>query len=324
MKLTKTFLFLTFLLISQICFAQEYIQEENWLREVAGEYCAPYQNITYRFENFTQQDISNAKAKLKSIKQFAPINEWEGLYWQNTAIGDNRLIWNSDSGFLNFYCYHDLTRLNYGKAKDSTNFVEFDSEKLLGSNPGKRQRAEVNTKLVKVRVGKRHYLVPENELKDFCEAAVGVSTKNWEDFYYWTKVNDKENEIFGLPILSPEHRRFLRSPIEARIISIENKKFIPNEQSTKEFNFDDIHYSLTLNAGKNKGIKIKMNFFVEDLGEWIEITKVSQTKSIGIIRRDFDENGREQCRDDIGGAGQLIVCKEIKAGMLSKTKMNYL
>jgi hypothetical protein len=112
----------------------------------------------------------------------------------------------------------------------------------------------------------------------------------------------------------------LRYPLQAKIISAGSKKIIPNEQSTKEFNFDDIHYPVTLNAGKNKNIKIKMNFFVEDLGEWIEITKVSQTKSIGFIRRDFDENGQEQCRDSEGGSGQLIPCKEIKVGMISKTK----
>jgi hypothetical protein len=78
-----------------------------------------------------------------------------------------------------------------------------------------------------------------------------------------------------------------------------------------------------LNAGKNKNIKIGMNFFVEDLGEWIQITKVFQKSSIGFIRRDFDENKQEQCRDSERGSGQITPCKEIKIGMKAKTKGSF-
>ena len=65
-----------------------------------------------------------------------------------------------------------------------------------------------------------------------------------------------------------------------------------------------------------------MNFFVEELGEWIEITKILQTKSIGIIRRDFDENKKEQCFDSESGSGNIVPCKEIRVGMKSKTKIS--
>lgn len=66
-----------------------------------------------------------------------------------------------------------------------------------------------------------------------------------------------------------------------------------------------------------------MNFFVEDLGEWIEIIKVLQNSSLGFIRRDFNENKQEQCWDSECGSGQLISCKEVKIGMKAKTNGSF-
>ena len=176
--------------------------------------------------------------------------------------------------------------------------------------------------MVKIIFGEKHCLVPENRLGDFCEMAAGLNTNSSDIFYYLIKVEDMQKEIFGLPILPSEYKHFLRHPIEAKIISVGNKKIVPNEQSTKEFNYDDINYPVTLNAGKNKNVKINMDLFVEDLGEWVEIIKVFQTKSIGVISRNFDENGQEQCFDSERVSGQSIPCKEIKVGMMSKTKVS--
>jgi hypothetical protein len=63
-----------------------------------------------------------------------------------------------------------------------------------------------------------------------------------------------------------------------------------------------------------------MNFFVEDLNEWIEITEVLPNSSIGKIIRGFDENGKENCRELEQGQGIGTPCKEIKIGMKVRTK----
>jgi hypothetical protein len=139
-------------------------------------------------------------------------------------------------------------------------------------------------------------------------------------------MKDKEGvqaeRLEGIPVLPVEYRKFLRYPEEAKVVSIGKKKIIPNEQSTKEYNFDDIHYPVTLGAGIDKKLKKGMNFFVKDLGEWIQLTDVFQRTSAGFIRRDLDENGREQCWDSKAGSGQTIPCKEIRVGMNAKTRGN--
>jgi len=316
-KILKTFLF--FLSIVGFCFGQEIVEDENWLKGVGTE-ADSLPSLIYPFTNFTKEDLSKGKQRLKIVRLSASKNEWEGTYYSNTEIGDSKLIWNSEGGFFDFYFYHYLKRFNYGTVNNSLSVVELVSEKPLISASRKNQTTR--TRLIKVKVGEKHFLVPENRLLDFCKRVVGQSTDLQDFYYYKTKQEDMEKKVFGLPRLPSEYKHFLRYPIEAKIINVGRKKIIPNEQSTKEFNFDDIHYPVTLNAGKNKKIKIKMNFFVEDLGEWIEITKILQTKSVGIIRRDFDENKKEQCFDSEGGSGQIIPCKEIRVGMKSKTKIS--
>jgi hypothetical protein len=310
--------FLIFLSIVGFGFGQEIVEDENWLKGLGTE--ADYLTSLIYLTNFNKEDLTKGKQRLKTVRQFTPKNEWEGIYYRNTGPGNSKLIWNSEGGFFDFYFYHYLKHFDYGIVNDSTSFVVLVSEKPLISTSRKKQAAR--TKLIKVKFGETHFLVPENRLKDFCERAVGLGTDLSDFYYYLTKEEDIEKKVFGLPVLPSGYRHFLHYPLEAQIISVGRKKIIPNAQSAERFNFDDVHYSVTLNVGKNKNVKTRMNFFVEDLGEWIEITKVFQTKSIGFIRRDFDENKKEQCRDGEGGGGQLIHCKEIKIGMKSKTKVS--
>lgn len=63
-----------------------------------------------------------------------------------------------------------------------------------------------------------------------------------------------------------------------------------------------------------------MNFFVEDLGEWIQIEKVLPNHSNGFIKRRFDDNKNEECFDSEGGSGSTIPCKKISVGLKVRTK----
>jgi hypothetical protein len=313
--------FVTILILSCLSVGQEIVEDENWLKgfNTEADYVDPL--LYWDMKSFTLDDVVRGKMRLKVVRQFDPKDEWEGVYYANTGIGDNRFIWNAQGGFFSFYFYHTLKSLNFGKATPSLGFVELEYEKLPFSLAGKG--AGFKTKLIKVSIGKTRFLVPESRLQDFCDRSVGLNTDLDDVFFYWMKdEGDMPAELMGPPTLPAGYQNFLRYPIEAKIVGIEKRKIIPNEQSTKEYNFDDIHYQVTLNAGKNKRIKKGMNLYVKDLGEWIQITGVSQKTSIGFIRRDFDENKREECWDGEGGSGQTIDCREIQIGMMARTKGN--
>lgn len=315
MRLTKFFTICLILLsISGICFGQETIEDENWLKGVGGEAdYVPY--LLYQFRTFTKEDVPKGKQRLKTVRQFAPKNEWEGIYYENTMIGDSKLIWNAEGGFFKFYFYHSLKTFDYGRVNNSQNSVELISEKTLAANSSKSQSAK--TKLIRVKVGERRFLVPETHLQDFCDKAAGLIAHFWDFYYYWIKEEDMYKKDFGLPVLPSEYKHLLRYPIEAKIIRVGNRNIVKSKNIPSS---DELHYLVTLNAGKNKNIKKEMNFFVEELDEWILVTKVFQKSALGFIRRDFDENKQEECGDSEGGYGVIIPCKKIKIGMKAKTK----
>jgi hypothetical protein len=299
---------------------QEIIEDQNWLKGFNTE--ADYVELLlyWDMKAFSLHDVARGKARLKVVRQFSPQNEWEGVYYANTGIGDDKFIWNAQGGFFSFYFYHTLKSFEFGRVVDSAGFVELDYEKPQFSIAPKKPDSK--TKLIKVRIDETRFLVPEILLNDFCERAAGLTTQPDDFNYYWIKDEDMEKRRDGLPILPAGYQKFLRYPVETKVISIGKRKIIPNEQSAKEYNFDDIHYPVTLNAGHNKGLKEGMNFFVEDLGEWIQISNVFQKASLGFIRRDFDENGKEECWDSEGGSGQKTECRKIRIGMKAKTKGN--
>jgi hypothetical protein len=311
--------FLALVLLSKLSLGQDIVEDANWLKgfRTEADYLEPL--VYWDIKRFTLEDVAQGKVRLKSVRQFEPRDEWEGVYYANTGIGDNRFIWNTQGGFFSFYFYHTLKSLNFGKVTPSSGFIELEYEKLplalADRKPGYK------TRLIKVRIDETHFLVPESRLRDFCERAVGLNTDLDDVFHYWMK--DKEGvqaeRLEGIPVLPVEYRKFIRYPAEAKIVSIGETKVIPNKQSTKEYNFDEIHYSVTINEGTDKQLKKGMNVFVNDLGEWIQLTRVSHKTSVGFIRRDFDENGREECRDSEGGNGQIIPCKVIRIGMTAKT-----
>lgn len=300
----------------QISFGQEIDFEGNWYRDIKG-----YDDFytRYEFKFYAKDDVVKAKKRFDLIKQFPPKDEWEGIYANNVESGDATLHWSSGGGFVYYSVYHTLRQLDFGSAFDKPDSVKLVSEK----SPVIKSKSIFSTNLIKIKFGDRHYLVPENRLQDFTERAVGLNTSIIDFGYYLQKPDEYENKVFGLPVLPEKYKKFLRLPINSEIIRV-GKRQLYREQFGNDDALvsEEIYRFVTLGAGKNKKVKVGMNFFAEDLGEWIEITKVSSNSSIGKIRRNLNEKRQEQCRDAEGGQGQIITCKEIKVGMKVKTKLS--
>lgn len=311
----KIFFGLTILFASiLICFGQEIdFEQSNWFKEIQG-----IDDFYTRFDLslYTKEDVVKAKKRFDLIKQSSSNNEWEGTYSYGTESGESALHWNSDGGFVVYHVYHTLSRLDYGRAFDRADAVKLVSEKSATS----KQKSYFSTNLIKVKFGDRHYLIPEKRIRDFAERAVGLSTSISDFTYYLWKPEESENKVFGLPILPKKYKRFLRLPIETEIIQIGNRQLHQDKFEDGTVNYEEIYRYVILGTGRNQKVKIGMNFFVEDLGEWVEITKVSSKSSTGKIRRGLNENRQEECLNEEGGQGQIIPCREVKLGMKAKTK----
>lgn len=301
---TKNFFIAIFvlLILSFTVFAQT-DEDKNWLSNIYAPYL-PGDFIFYEYEHYTKEDVAKAKEKLNLIEKSSPKDEWDGTYSDNSGIGIGLIVWNSNGGFINFRYYHWLETLDYGKISASNDVVNLISEKpSLG-----RLSRSAPKRLIKVKHGERHYLVPESYIKEFCEEAVGLRAGIADVSNYWTKQGDYEKPVFGMPIVPAKYKNFIRQPIEAKIIKTGERKMV-NDYG------EEIHYYVTINIGKNKLIEPEMDVYSADLGEWIELKTVFKNISVGIIRRRWGEDKHEECWDGRKGSGENILCKEIKVGM---------
>jgi hypothetical protein len=296
----KTLLTL-FLLISafQICFGQELKEGEFW-----DSFWGERQSI-WEYKNFSKEDVIKSRQKLTLIKQSLSEIEWTGQYLSNTSLGESFLFWNNHNGFVEYYFYHTLKSLSYGNAIDKDGFVIFKDENVNSLKPPK------STVFVKVKFGETHYLIPENKLKDFLEMAVGVYAGLTDNYFSWQKTLDIKKEVFGIPQVPAKFKHLLPSPIKTKIAGI-GKKTLNSET-------EEIYRFVILGDGKNKKIKVGMNFFVEDLGEWVEIVNVSANSSIGKITRSFYDK-IEECRTAEKGQGEGFPCKKIEKNMKVTTR----
>ncbi len=299
------------LLFVSLCVGQE---DENWLKGFISE--ADHLHTLSYWEpiKFTPSDIAAGKKRVNLIKAFPPENEWEGIYYGETGIGDNKFVWNVRGGFLSFYFYHTLKSFYFGLVLDRGDFLELDYEKSSKDHVSVRPRFK--TKLVKVRVDNTHFLVPEDRLRDFCEKAAGLST-GVDSEYYWRKQEDMQKNVIGLPVLPTRYQKYLRRPIVVEISKVAGKEVV---QAGTFPPSTEIHYTLVLNAGRNKKLEEDMSLFIEEIGEWVQLEKVYARSSVGFVRRDADDNRREQCLDGRGGSGEQIPCKHIKVGMSARTR----
>ena len=248
MKLKRIILIiLLFIAFFQICFGQEVDFEGNWFREIRGydDYLS-----SYDFKFYTKEDVVKAKGRFNLIKQTPFENEWEGIYSHGAMTRMAQLHWSSAGGFAYFDVYHTLRRLDFGNAIDQADSVNLMSEKSASS-----RKSMFSTNLIKVKFGDRHFLIPENRLADFAERTVGLSTVLEDYEYYLEKLDEAENKVFGLPILPKKYEKFLRFPIDTKIIAIGKREIYQVKFDDGRLNYEEIYRFVIFGAGKNKNIK---------------------------------------------------------------------
>lgn len=330
MKLPKNLLLLPIVLILlQTVFGQEFIEDENWI-ETGG-----YPVLMHNLKNYTKEDVIRAKEKLNLIKQSKIEDEWEGSYTVSQDLSDTKLLWSPANGFVSYYVYTcaiELRGLNYGKVINNTNSLILITQKSQPPFYPTGKTGQV--KLVKVKWGDLHFLVEEDDIEVFCELAAGyygtakmetvevngesyqTQTSIWGSF--WVKSNEmSEKKPFGLPILPKAYERFIKQPIETKIVSLgKYEKDTPTEEPVMTYS----RRYVNIGAGKNLGIKTGMQFYVPDLGERISIVEVNDKSAVGVLERGLDSETREEsCFNYAGGD---IPCQVPKAGIKIKTIPN--
>ncbi len=307
-----TILICLLILSFQVSFGQDFQEGENWL----GEQGYPQPFLSHNFKTYSKEDVIKAKQKLLLIKQSPTNDEWEGYYQQYGELSQIGLIWNTQAGFIDYYIYTcsiELRGLGFGNVTNSADLLTLNYEKR------KNEKAKVVQTLVKVKIGERHFLIAENDVKDFCEYVVGrkFDAELYENSVrYWWKVSDENKNSEGLPILPDKYSKFVVKPVEAKIIKVGKVTVENRETNEDKIESGDIYRFITIDAGKNQNVKKGMNLYIPELDETAIVEKVFLKSSVAIIYRDFYETRTERCWDE---NHKIKTCPKINVGMYAKT-----
>jgi hypothetical protein len=131
---------------------------------------------------------------------------------------------------------------------------------------------------LRVRWGKRHYLVAVNDAQYFCNAVnAGFEPCHESSAFALLRSGDEKYLAPGRPELPPEFSKLVfTEPIEATVIEVE-----PTEQRPWRHGIDRWHTQVTLDIGSDRGAWIGMEMWLPDHpdAEYLTIVDLGATTS---------------------------------------------
>jgi hypothetical protein len=222
---------------------------------------------------------SKREAILAEIKKL-PEHAWSGDYYAGDGLGVNTaLLIAPDSGYLFEWrgCLGLYDR-NYGMVTSTNGRIRlsFTFENVRKGFQG------IAPELVPVAWGSRRYLVPADDVVGFCNHVnAGREPRNGSRGFYLLRRGDEKKKSTGLPKLPAEYTQYLLAkPIKAEIIAVGASTTRP---SAVDWKFKDT--PVTLDAGKNHGVRVGMELVVtkpRNTVESVRVVKVDETRVAGV------------------------------------------
>jgi hypothetical protein len=242
-------------------------------------------------DNDTPENRAIVKAKFDKIQaEISTLEDhpWAGLYYQGDGLGTNlTLAVAPKAGFA--YTWRGCMGLygqNYGEIIEEDGQLTFsfaleNEEDVTGGIP---------EKFLPVSWGERLYLIPPNEMIEFCNEMNSRREPRDEAFgFYFLRDKDWEKEVQGQPKIPEQFKPYLlKKPVTAVLTSI-----IKTETDLKKYY--DKRVTVKINKGKKDGLLTGMKLHVipktllEGSYNEITLTKVDETQSEGI----YEYNSKE-------------------------------
>lgn len=319
--------FLILLFASHGSFGQTISEDDGVIRDkwITDLNVWPEGFLRPRYDRYTSVNLDRFKNILQDIESSPKTTDWEGTYWHDrTELGTTQLRLRG-SAYVTYYvysCFPELRWISYGNVTDFTDTVQTEIE-FNSVAPLSRSK----TTHVKVFWGNRRYLVEESSLAAFAEKAAGIfvepESMDHPNFEKWSNywVNGIfEEPLLGLPTFPSRYAHLARQPIHGEIVYVgkPSKKDdfeIKTANSTQYFS-KAVLYAVSVNRGKNQGVKTGMIFYLPATDDTVYIKSVGATKSVGFVIRYQDESGGEDC---VSESGETQKCKPIRVRMKVQT-----
>lgn len=221
------------------------------------------------------------KQALKELKTLRP-HKWAGIYYLGDGLGVNiSLSIAPKTGYLFEWrgCLALYDR-NYGNVTEKDDRVRID----FTLNNNSKDSKTLPSEFFIVNWGPRHYLIPADEMIDFCNFVNnGMEPRSDIHGMFLLRKGDEKLSVTGLPTLPKEYRDYLlTAPVEADIIEVNDTK--------SDFDADDFGSKdtvVTLNKGTNDKLRVGMELRVikpEDLfSTSVKITEVAADHSKALL-----------------------------------------
>jgi hypothetical protein len=278
---------------------EDHDQDGRWINGITEPW-------TFDGDSYTKEEAAAFQQKWKSIAaQRSPgvANEWAGDYVRGD-LHKTYLRWSPEGGFAYVYvftCSTGVLGINYGRVDASPMAIRlYPVLSMSTSRPHGHHGGHAAYKLPKnylpVKWGEQHYLVAENRVAAFYRFAAGLGeyqTHSGEDFFI--KTDDYAKEPESMPVFPPGYERFVRKPIEAKIISVGPKRLRRVPTTDGSYFYDSVT-AVRISAGKADGVYKGMAIYVvgSKFSEKVEIAKVGKRSAWGIISRLVDDNKIEK------------------------------
>ena len=212
--------------------------------------------LTYHLE---PEDVVRLKDKWSQIDRSldAEKNEFAGRYFQYGYMSGRFLIWSLSKGFV-YVQYFDMEHpcyFSYGQARAIGKEVVFKTEYETSRSicPGGQA-----TPLKWIPAGDGKFFIPAAEAKRFGEFYAGRGEFDgfflkWQDSFPFPRLwnsRDRRAAKFVLPV---EYRKFVRRPVEGKIMSIGKKRIGKYKPIFSPFWDKSSLTPVTLNVGQSKG-----------------------------------------------------------------------
>jgi len=185
-------------------------------------------------------------------------HDWAGAYYYGDGLGCNVSITLSPKTGMTYKWIgcSGLYDIDYGPIVD----VQRDYIDVKLSLPSIHQSYDaIKKRFYRVRWVNRHYLIPGEDMIQFCNA---VNSGSKYGINYLVRREDREKPVFGLPDVPEQFRSYLlEEPIECRITQIESQTTAGDDSKT---------FFCQIDAGRNAGLTPDVNLYLsaEDSYGW--------------------------------------------------------
>ena len=236
--------------------------------------------------------LINSKQKLiqQELGGFSE-SGWAGVYNSEDGLtAGTQLSWTPVAGFVVRWstCAHGWReKVNYGHALFQNGSLKLAPE-LIG-NSGNVYPLAID--YIPVLWGEQHYLIPADQLINFCYAAKNAGNSPEINAFFIKKV-DNEKQRKGLPNVPPEYRKYLHSRPLTTAISAVKPKSKPWIQR------------FTLDVGRAEGAVSGMKFYTlypKNIYMLLEVTEVGEhTSEAYVITSGFKNNSEKEVKPQVG------------------------